>query len=85
MQVKIKPETLKSMREHCARYKRPAYLVFRDGNPPTAIDWIFYYLGGAVRIANVDKETSFVANEKGEIVYLNGETKGLFVEFGNDK
>lgn len=82
MQVIIKSETLKAMGEYCARYKRTVYLVVSDGNPPTAIDWIFYYLGGAVRIANVnEEETNFVVNDKGEIVYLNGETKGLFVEF----
>lgn len=80
MQVKIKSKTLKAMGEYCARYKRTVYLVVSDGNPPTALDWIFYQKGGAVRIANVN-EDDFVVSNKGEIVYLNGETKGLFVEF----
>lgn len=69
------------MGEYCARYKRTVYLVVSDGNPPTALDWIFYQKGGAVRIANVDKETNFVVNDKGEIVYLNGESNLLKAEF----
>lgn len=81
MDVKIKSKTLKAIGEHCARYKRTAYLVVSDGNPPTALDWIFYQKGGAVRIANVDKETNFVVNNAGEIVYLNGYINGLFVDF----
>lgn len=82
MDVKIKSETLKAMGEYCARYKRTVYLVVSDGNPPKALDWIFYQKGGAVRISAVnDEETNFVVNDKGEIVYLNGESSLIKVEF----
>lgn len=79
MSIKIKSVTLKEMHEYCTRYKRNVYLVIRieHGNP-VVLNWIFTVLGGAIRIANVDKETqSFVINDKGVVVFPESEIRNF--------